>query len=69
MRNRRSSSTGTSQYVGVSFNAARGKWVAKVKVNGKTHSFGYHNEEENAVRARDAGTAALGFTYMNFPQQ
>ncbi|MBT2558258.1 HNH endonuclease [Hymenobacter sp. ISL-91] len=67
MRNRQASSKGTSQYIGVSFNSTRGQWVAKAKAGGKTHSFGYHDDEESAARARDAGATALGFTYMNLP--
>lgn len=38
----------TSKYIGVSFDSNRCKWVARIKVNGKTVNLGRFNEEIDA---------------------
>ena len=40
---------GSSQYQGVSFHKAIKKWNAKTKIDGKQHSIGYYDNEEEAA--------------------
>ena len=42
---------GTSEHMGVSWNKAHKKWVAKKKVQGKQVHLGYYADEEDAARA------------------
>ena len=42
---------GTSEHMGVSWNKAHKKWVAKKKVQGKLVHLGYYADEEDAARA------------------
>jgi len=43
----------TSQYIGVSFIKAKGKWKACIHVNGITRHIGLFDEEKTAALARD----------------
>lgn len=60
LRNQRST-RGTSQYVGVIFEKARGKWRAGYKLNRKAIMIGRFDTEEEAAAARDAVAVPLGF--------
>lgn len=40
---------GASKYTGVTFHKARGKWNAKIKINGKRSFIGYYDNEEEAA--------------------
>ena len=40
---------GASKYTGVTFHKARGKWNAKIKINGKRSFIGYYDSEEEAA--------------------
>lgn len=44
---------------GVSLHKASGLWHAKLKLRGRTHSFGYHRTPESAAEAARAGRARL----------
>lgn len=41
-----------SGYTGVYFVENKNKWVAQIRINGKTKHLGYYNEMKNAVKAR-----------------
>ena len=43
----------SSQYIGVSFNRKKGKYVAKLQLNGKNFNLGNYNTEKQAALARD----------------
>jgi hypothetical protein len=43
---------------GVSFDAARGKWTARVKINGKKHDLGRYDDPETAAAVASAFRAA-----------
>jgi hypothetical protein len=69
-----------SRFVGVSWNAAAGKWAARITYNGKRHELGFfpQHTEEDAARAFDMVARlhgvgnAFGFktTYrLNFPTE
>lgn len=59
---------GTSPYKGVSLHKPSQKWVAFVRINGKSRNLGYHTTEEEAARSYDtAAHAAWGDDcYLNF---
>ena len=50
--NRKLSSKSTSNYKGVHFNKQRNKWMAHIKINGKSKHLGYFEKIEDAVNAR-----------------
>lgn len=52
-RNRRSHKGSSSQYVGVSFIKRANKWMAGIKIAGKSINLGYHLTELDAAKARD----------------
>jgi hypothetical protein len=57
-----------SQYHGVSFEAASGKWRARLTVRGKVHSLGRYAEEEDAARTYDQAVVRHGVeSELNFP--
>ena len=53
-RNRRSQKGSTSQYIGVSFITRENKWMASIKVNGKSLNLGLYSTEIDAAKARDS---------------
>ncbi len=67
-RNRGSQSNNTSGFKGVSWNKSSGKWMAKIKVDGKAVHLGYFASKEDAARAYDtAATKYHGeFAKTNF---
>ena len=56
-RNKRAFAEGTSAYRGVSHCKQTGKWIARIKVNGKQKNLGRYHSEIEAAQARD--------TYIN----
>ena len=50
--NRSKTSKNTSGTVGVCWHKGIGKWVARIKINGKYKSLGSYNDLENAIQAR-----------------
>ena len=50
---------GTSRYKGVSLEHRRGRWVARVQIEGRRTFLGYFASEEDAARAYNAKAAEL----------
>lgn len=50
---------GTSQYRGVSWSTARGKWVAQLRINGQKRYFGLYDSETEAAEVARAARARL----------
>ncbi len=67
--NRRKNDSATSKYYGVSWNTARGKWVAQSKRDGEVEYLGSFDDEREAAMARDARIRKFKdeFTRFNFP--
>jgi len=59
MCNKAKQSNNTSGHVGVSWFRDLSKWRVQVKVNGVTHSGGYHATIEEAIKARAELAAKL----------
>lgn len=61
---------GSSQYKGVGWNKAAGKWKSKIRVDYRYIHIGYFDDELSAAKAYDArARAAFGeFAYLNFPE-
>jgi hypothetical protein len=53
----------SSRFKGVSWDAQRGSWQAKVGINGKTTHLGRFADEEDAARAYDAAAVAAFGAY------
>ena len=60
-QNRSPNGNNTSGANGVHRDKNRGKWRAKVQVNGKTVHLGYFDKFEDAVAAREAANIKYGF--------
>ncbi|HZT59678.1 MAG TPA: tyrosine-type recombinase/integrase [Pyrinomonadaceae bacterium] len=59
-----------SKYHGVAWDAASGKWRARLTVNGKVHSLGRHAVEDDAARAYDMAVIRFGVeSELNFPAE
>lgn len=70
MHNRRANvNNHSSQYKGVGWYPRYGKWVARIKLDGKRRCLGYFADEREAAQAYDtAATLAFGeFARPNFP--
>ena len=52
-----------SQFVGVTYNKANGKWKAYVRLNGKPKHIGYFATEIEAARAYNAAVIERGLDY------
>ena len=63
--NRRSAVNASSQYVGVSRDERRGKWIAAIKKNGHQKTLGQFEREEDAARAYDDAARILHGPYAN----
>jgi hypothetical protein len=61
MKNAGISSANTSGRTGVSFNAAAGKWIASIKVDGVQRHLGRFSEIEPAIHARISAERKFGF--------
>lgn len=58
------------RYKGVSFDKAKSRWSAKIKLNGKTVNLGRFKDAEGAARAYDKAALeawGAGNCYLNFP--
>jgi hypothetical protein len=60
-RNKKVSPLNTSGKIGVHFNKAYGKWVARIKVDKKDIGLGCYAEKEDAISARVAAELKYGF--------
>jgi hypothetical protein len=60
---------GRSQYKGVTWYKAGGKWVAQIGLNGKRSHLGYFTDERQAAIAYDSAARELfgAFAHTNFP--
>ncbi len=63
--NQQLSSSNTSGSKGVHFNKREKKWVAKIKVNGKSKHLGLFDKKEDAIRARVLKAKELYGEFMN----
>jgi hypothetical protein len=61
----------SSKYRGVSWNKSGNKWRAGIKYDGKKHSLGYFEDEEEAAKAYDKAAKVHrgGGAQLNFPLQ
>ena len=60
-RNRKKHRNNTSDYTGVSFHRASGKWQAQISIDGKRKSLGYfHTKEEAAAVYEEAAKKEFG---------
>ena len=50
LRNRTGNKDSSSQYLGVSWHKARGKWTAQIEIEGRKKHLGYFVDEESAAR-------------------
>ena len=64
-RNGRKQANNKSGYKGVSWSNERGKWYAKIKVNGKKKHLGYFDDPEEAGRAYDYAARELHGEFAN----
>ena len=60
-KNQRLSKRNKSGFIGVSFHNPAGKWVADIRVNGKTKYLGIFAEIDDAVKARKAAELQYGY--------
>ena len=56
-----------SKFVGVSWDKVKKKWMASIRINGKTKNLGYFHDEKEAACKYDE-QAALFNKPVNFPQ-
>jgi len=69
--NRRKRRSATSQYLGVSYDKRRNKWIAHIKDHGKERYLGSYEVEADAARAYDAAALAIHgvYAHLNFPEE
>lgn len=61
MRNLKIPSTNRSGHIGVCWSSVRGKWVASIKVDGKSVNLGRFTAIADAIAARAAASASHGY--------
>ena len=69
-RNRPKKQNASSKFMGVCFDKANGKYVARININNKLIHIGYYEKEEDAAKARDAYVKEHNLTefcQLNFP--
>jgi len=59
--------TQSSKYTGVTWNKSKKKWIAKIKIHGKSIHLGYFEDEIEAAQRYDINAEALGRP-LNFPE-
>ena len=64
-RNRNRQSNNSSGYIGVSWNASRGKWRADIAVNGKQKFLGHFDTPKEAAKVRDVAAVQLHGEWAN----
>jgi hypothetical protein len=66
----KSKSKTSSRYRGVTFDKHAGKWIARIKYQGKTIWLGYFDNEIDAAKAYDAAAKKYygEFAMLNFPE-
>jgi len=52
IKNKKMQTNNTSGCTGVSFHKRKGQWYARISFKGKSHSLGYFDKMEDAIRAR-----------------
>lgn len=58
-QNRNTGVNNTSGYKGVTWHKAKGKWNARIKINGKRRNLGYFSNPESAAAAYAAASSEL----------
>ena len=69
-RNKPKKQNTSSKYMGVSFNKAKRKYRAQIRIENKQIHIGYYEKEEDAAKARDAYVKEHNLTefcQLNFP--
>lgn len=54
--NKKKQNNTSSKYIGVYYNKSRKKWIANIKINGKSYYIGQFDDEDAAAKARDIET-------------
>jgi AP2 domain len=69
MHNRRANAGHSSRYKGVGWYPRYGKWVARIKLEGRRRCLGYFTDEREAAQAYDAAAREIfgQFARPNFP--
>lgn len=67
--NKKSSKNSTSEYIGVSWEKSRNKWITSITINNKSKFLGRFKDEKEAAKARDIATIKYYGEYgnLNFP--
>jgi len=68
--NRGPNSNNTSGFKGVCWVSSRGRWLARIKADGRTRHLGYHATAMSAAVAYDRAARLLHgeFAWLNFPE-
>ena len=68
--NRRGWQRSTSGYIGVNFDKRTGRWLARIRINGRCKNLGRYDTETQAAEVRDryARKHYGRFARLNFPQ-